>query len=102
MKTNILMKLASALTIMLGSVAFATDSPTLVCGLTGKESKECCCEQKEGKPNGKQIIWFENSGHWPHFEESQEYRDALINSVLRSTYRPARDMADARRELHSS
>ena len=49
MKTNILVKLASALTIMLASVAFATDSPTLVCGLTGKESKECCCEQKEGK-----------------------------------------------------
>lgn len=38
-------------------------------------------------PNGKQIIWFENSGHWPHFEESQKYRDALINSVLRSTDR---------------
>ncbi len=38
-------------------------------------------------PRGKQIIWFENSGHWPHFEESQKYRDALINSVLRSTDR---------------
>ena len=49
MKTNILMKLASVLAIMLASAAFAADSPTLVCGLTGKESKECCCEQKEGK-----------------------------------------------------
>ena len=38
-------------------------------------------------PNGKQIIWFENSGHWPHFEESHKYRDALVNSVLRSTDR---------------
>ena len=29
--------------------AFAADTPTLVCGLTGKEAKTCCCEQKEGK-----------------------------------------------------
>ncbi len=48
MKTNIL-KLTCALTIMLASLAFAAESPTLVCGLTGKESKQCCCEQKDGK-----------------------------------------------------
>ena len=49
MKTNILTKLAGLSAIALASVAFAADSPTLVCGLTGKEMKECCCEQKEGK-----------------------------------------------------
>lgn len=48
MKANIL-KLSSALTIMLASLAFAAKSPTLVCGLTGKESKQCCCEQKDSK-----------------------------------------------------
>ncbi len=26
---------------------------------------------------GKQIIWFENSGHWPHFEEAARYRAAV-------------------------
>lgn len=28
-------------------------------------------------PQGKQIIWFENSGHWPHFEEAARYREAV-------------------------
>lgn len=37
----------AAMTI--GAVASAA-SPMLVCGLTGKESKTCCCEkQKDGK-----------------------------------------------------
>lgn len=32
-----------------GAVAMAADSPTMVCKLTGKESKTCCCEkQKNG------------------------------------------------------
>ena len=36
-------------TIMIGVVATAADSPKLVCKLTGKESKTCCCEkQKNG------------------------------------------------------
>lgn len=29
-------------------------------------------------PRGKHLIWFEGSGHWPHFEEPQKYRDLLI------------------------
>jgi hypothetical protein len=49
MKTNIITKLAALATIVLASVAFAADEPTLTCGLTGKEMKTCCCEQKEGK-----------------------------------------------------
>jgi hypothetical protein len=49
MKTDILLKLAAALTVMIAAVALATESPTLVCGLTGQEMKTCCCEQKEGK-----------------------------------------------------
>ncbi len=48
MKMNIL-KLTSALTIMLASLAFAAKSPMLVCGWTGKESEQRCCEQKDGK-----------------------------------------------------
>lgn len=48
MRKNIL-KLTCALTILLTSLALAAKSPTLVCGLTGKESKQCCCEQKDGK-----------------------------------------------------
>lgn len=34
---------------------------------------------------GKQLIWFENSGHWPHFTESQKYRDMLVHKVLTET-----------------
>jgi len=49
MKINILTKLTAAFTFILASAAFAADSPTLVCGLTGKESTTCCCGQKEGK-----------------------------------------------------
>ena len=29
-------------------------------------------------PHGKQLIWFENSGHWPHFQESEKFRAALF------------------------
>ena len=36
-------------TIMSGVVATAADSRTMVCKLTGRESKTCCCEkQKNG------------------------------------------------------
>ena len=36
-------------------------------------------------PRGKQLIWFEKSGHWPHFEEPEKYRDVLVNKVLTET-----------------
>ena len=36
-------------------------------------------------PQGKQLIWFENSGHWPHFTESEKYREVLVNKVLKET-----------------
>jgi len=36
-------------------------------------------------PRGKQIVWFEQSGHWPHFEESEKYRATLIHQVLKQT-----------------
>lgn len=38
--------------------------------------------EKLDAPRGKQLIWFENSGHWPHFTESEKYRDVLENKVL--------------------
>jgi hypothetical protein len=48
-----LTKLSGAFALLavssLAAVAFATESPTLVCGPTGKEAQTCCCEQKEGK-----------------------------------------------------
>jgi pimeloyl-ACP methyl ester carboxylesterase len=28
-------------------------------------------------PKGKQLIWFENSGHWPQLEESARYQRAI-------------------------
>lgn len=34
--------------LLVGTVAFAA-SPKYVCGLTGKTSTTCCCEQKDGK-----------------------------------------------------
>lgn len=33
-------------------------------------------------PRGKQIIWFEQSGHWPHFEEPLKYQEQLL-AILR-------------------
>ncbi len=33
--------------------------------------------EKLEAPRGKQLIWFENSGHWPQFEEPEKYRAAL-------------------------
>ena len=32
-------------------------------------------------PSGKRFIWFENSGHWPQFEQPKKYREE-IRSVL--------------------
>ena len=53
MNTHKFSKLSGAFSLLAVSsfvaVAFAADTPTLVCGLTGKEAKTCCCEQKEGK-----------------------------------------------------
>ena len=36
-------------------------------------------------PRGKQLIWFEQSGHWPHFTEPEKYRDLLVNKILPET-----------------
>ncbi len=40
-------------------------------------------------PRGKQLVWFEHSGHWPHFEEPDKYRDELMK-VLTATNSAAR------------
>ena len=32
-------------------------------------------------PQGKQLIWFENSGHWPHLEEPQRFEEQLIRAT---------------------
>ena len=36
-------------------------------------------------PAGKQLIWFEESGHWPHFTESEKYRRVLVDLVFSQT-----------------
>lgn len=36
-------------------------------------------------PRGKQLIWFEQSAHWPHFAEPEKYREVLVNTVLKET-----------------
>jgi pimeloyl-ACP methyl ester carboxylesterase len=33
----------------------------------------------------KEIVWFENSGHYPNLEEPEKYQDVLINVVLKNT-----------------
>ena len=38
-------------------------------------------------PRGKEIVWFEKSGHMPHLDEPEEYRAALIGKVLAETRR---------------
>lgn len=36
-------------------------------------------------PRGKQMIWFENSGHMLQLGEPEKYRDVLVNKVLKET-----------------
>ncbi|MFN2475489.1 MAG: alpha/beta hydrolase [Chthoniobacterales bacterium] len=36
-------------------------------------------------PRGKQLIWFENSGHWPQLDEPAKFQDTLVNRVLRDS-----------------
>ncbi|PZR74131.1 MAG: alpha/beta hydrolase [Chthoniobacterales bacterium] len=36
-------------------------------------------------PRGKQLIWFEKSGHWPQLEEPEKFRAVLIEQVLKDT-----------------
>jgi len=33
-------------------------------------------------PRGKQLIWFDNSGHWPQLEEPEKFRRVLVKQVL--------------------
>ena len=32
-------------------------------------------------PRGKRLIWFENSGHWPHLEEPERFQEELIRAA---------------------
>jgi proline iminopeptidase len=32
-------------------------------------------------PRGKRLIWFENSGHWPHLEEPERFQNELIRAA---------------------
>lgn len=36
-------------------------------------------------PRGKQLIWFEDSGHWPHFAQPEKYREVMVNEVLKES-----------------
>lgn len=38
-------------------------------------------------PRGKQLIWFEESGHWPHLSEPEKYRKLMVSTVLPQTRR---------------
>ncbi len=39
---------------------------------------------KKLKAPYKEVIWFENSGHYPNLEEPEKYQDVLINKVLKN------------------
>lgn len=32
-------------------------------------------------PRGKRLIWFEHSGHWPHLEEPDRFREEVIRAA---------------------
>ena len=32
-------------------------------------------------PRGKRLVWFEQSGHWPHFEEPHRFREELMRAT---------------------
>ena len=35
-------------------------------------------------PEGKTIIWFENSGHEPERDEPEKFYDIMVNEVLKN------------------
>jgi pimeloyl-ACP methyl ester carboxylesterase len=37
----------------------------------------------------KEIIWFEDSGHFPNIEEPEKYQEFMIDRVLATTFGPA-------------
>jgi len=39
------------------------------------------------KVPSKQLVWFDNSAHFPFYEEPDKFNDILINSVLPQTYK---------------
>lgn len=39
-------------------------------------------------PQGKELIWFEKSGHWPHLNESAKYRKLMVETVLKQVRQP--------------
>jgi pimeloyl-ACP methyl ester carboxylesterase len=32
-------------------------------------------------PHGKRLIWFDNSGHWPHLDEPDRLQQELIRAA---------------------
>jgi len=42
--------------------------------------------EKLDAPNGKHLIWFENSAHSPNLEEPEKFSEVMINQVLKETY----------------
>jgi pimeloyl-ACP methyl ester carboxylesterase len=48
-------------------------------------------------PHGKKLIWFENSGHWPHLREPDKYRNVLVTTVLRESELRQRAAVDVRK-----
>ena len=35
-------------------------------------------------PKGKHLVWFENSGHWPHLEEPEKFRAVLMAELSKT------------------
>ncbi len=33
-------------------------------------------------PRGKKLIWFDDSGHWPHLEEPEKFHQVLVEEML--------------------
>lgn len=42
--------------------------------------------QQLSAPMGKKLIWFEDSGHEPYFQEPDKFREVVVNMVLGETY----------------
>ena len=43
------------------------------------------CFMNKLKAPYKEIVWFQNSGHYPNLEEPEKYQDVLINKVLKNS-----------------
>jgi pimeloyl-ACP methyl ester carboxylesterase len=56
--------------------------------------------QRLQAPQGKQLLWFEKSGHWPQLEEPEKFHRVLVDHILKANPLPERNRQQAMHRLN--